>query len=103
MLKIGNSHVMMADSWPEAWEKGPEGAASAGLWVYVEDCDAHFNRATSAGCEVIFPLADAFWGDRMGKVKDPYGHCWSIATHKFDYTPGEIEQGMKAWLASMGE
>ena len=88
MLKIGNSPVMMTDSWPGAWERGLEGAASASLGVYVEDCDAHFNRAASAGCELMVPLADALWSDRKGK--DHYGLYWSFATHQWDYTPGEM-------------
>ena len=67
----------------------------------MEVCDAHFNRATSAGCEKIFPLADAFWGDRMGKVKDPYGHCWAFATHQWNYTPEEMQNGQEEWLESL--
>jgi uncharacterized glyoxalase superfamily protein PhnB len=101
MLKIGNSHIMMADAWPGAWEKAPQGSATAGLFVYVEDCDRLFERATKAGCETIFPMADMFWGDRMGKLKDPYGHCWAIATHKWIMTPEEMERGQKEWLRSM--
>ena len=101
MLKIGNSHVMMADAWPGAWEKGPQGSTTAGLFVYVEDCDRVFDRATRAGCETLFPMADMFWGDRMGKVKDPYGHCWAIATHKWLMTPEEVQKGQEEWLKSM--
>ena len=101
MLKIGNAHVMMADAWPGMWEKGPQGGATAGLFVYVADCDRLFERAAQAGCETIFPMADMFWGDRMGKVKDPFGHCWGIATHKWIMTPEEMKQGQDAWLASM--
>ena len=100
-IKLGNSHVMMADAWPGSWETGPEGNATAGLFVYVDDCDKLFERATQAGCDVIFPLGDMFWGDRMSKVKDPYGHVWAIATHKWDYTPEEMKQGQEEWLKSM--
>lgn len=101
MLKIGNSHIMMADAWPGAWEKGPQGSASAGIFVYVEDCDRMFDRAVKAGCSTIFPMADMFWGDRMGKVKDPYGHCWGIATHTWVMTPEEMQKGQDDWLKSM--
>ena len=101
LLKMGNAQLMMADAWPGMWETGPEGAATAGLFVYVDDCDALFTRAAEAGCEVIFPMNDMFWGDRMGKVKDPYGHCWGIATHTWDYTPKEVEKGQEEWLKSM--
>lgn len=101
MVKLGNSHVMMADAWPGAWEKAPQSSATAGLFVYVDDCDKLFDRATKAGCETIFPMADMFWGDRMGKVKDPYGHCWAIATHKWLMTPEEMKQGQDEWIKSM--
>jgi len=100
MLKLGDSHVMMADAWPGAWEKAPQGSATAGLFVYVDDCDRLFERATRAGCETIFPMADMFWGDRMGKVKDPYGHCWGIATHRWIMTPEEMQKGQEEWLKS---
>ncbi len=101
MLKFGDSNMMMADAWPEAWEQGPRGTATAGLWVYVEDCDAVLNQATEAGCEVLMPMADAFWGDRFGKVKDPFGHCWAIATHKWVLTPEEMQERQKEWLKSL--
>ena len=100
MLKLGNSHIMMADAWPGAWEKAPQGGATAGLFIYVEDCDRLLERATKAGCEVIFPMADMFWGDRMGKVKDPYGHCWGIATHRWIMTEEEVAKGQEEWFKS---
>lgn len=97
MLRFGNSNVMLADAWPGSPEKGPEGFASVGMWLYVKDCDAIFEQARKTGCEVVMPMMDAFWGDRMGKLKDPYGHCWAIATHKKIMTKDEIHQGMKEW------
>lgn len=101
MLKIGDSPLMMADAWPNTWDSGPKDHATAALWVYVEDCDALFNRALEAGCEVIFPMEDSFWGDRSGKVKDPFGHTWAIASHKMTYTPEEIQANQAEWLKSM--
>jgi uncharacterized glyoxalase superfamily protein PhnB len=101
MLRLGDSHLMMADAWPGAWEQGPKASASGSLWLYVEDCDAIFNRAVEAGCEVMEPMMDAFWGDRNGKVKDPFGHCWSIASHKWIYTPEEMQKGQEEWLKSL--
>ena len=65
------------------------------FWVYVKDCDFLFNRAVEAGCEVLMPMEDAFWGDRFGKVKDPFGHCWAIASFKWILTPEEIEERQK--------
>ena len=78
--------------------KGPKGlgGSPASLWVYVEDCDALFNRAVSAGAEVIAgpmgQMQDQFWGDRTGTFTDPSGYRSTIATHKEDLTRQEIEQ-----------
>ena len=92
MIKFGDTNIMMADAWPGNWEQGPTNSASASMWVYVEDCDAVFNRAVEAGCEILEEMMDAFWGDRNGKVKDLFGHCWSIASHKWILTPEEMEK-----------
>ncbi len=100
MIQIGNSHVMLADAWP-GYEGAPDGGSTASCWLYVEDCDALWNQAVAAGGEVMFPIMDAFWGDRVGKLKDPFGHCWAIASHKWNYTHAEIVAGQKAWLESM--
>jgi len=100
MLRIGNSNLIMADAWP-GWEKGPEGSTTIGLWVYVEDVDSVQKQAVDAGCEIIYEVMDAFWGDRTGKVKDPFGHTWAIATHKWIYTPEEIQKGQDEWMAGM--
>ena len=101
MLKLGDSNIMMADAMPEQWEQGPKGSATAGMWCYVNDCDALFSRAVEAGCEVVYPLMDAFWGDRNGKVKDPFGHCWGFASHKWVLTEEEMQERMQEWLKSV--
>jgi len=74
--------------------KGPKalGGSPASLWVYVDDCDTLFNRATKGGAQVRMPLGDQFWGDRCGTVIDPHGYQWTIATHKEDLTRDEIEK-----------
>ena len=102
MVRIGDTNIMMADAWPGQWETAPTDKATAGLFVYADDCDAWCDRAIEAGCESLYPATDMFWGDRMGKVKDPYGHCWGIATHKWVLTPEEVQKGQDEWLASMG-
>lgn len=96
MLKIGDSNIMMMDEAPEWGAKGPKllGGASVTLHLQVPDCDASFARAVDAGATVKMPLADMFWGDRYGVLEDPYGHSWSIATHKLELTSEQIQKGM---------
>ena len=91
-LRIGDSRIMLND--PVMGSKGPKalGGSPASLWLYVEDCDALFNRAVGAGAQVRMPMGDQFWGDRCGTVADPHGYSWTIATHKEDLTREEIEQ-----------
>ena len=94
-LRIGNSRVMLNDAMMGG--KGPlaMGGSPISLWVYVEDCDSLFNRALSAGAQVasggMGTMADQFWGDRCGTLTDPHGYRWTIATHKEDLTPEELE------------
>lgn len=94
-LQIGNSRIMVNDAIMGG--KGPKavGGSPASLWIYVEDCDALFNRAVAAGGQVLpgmGAMADQFWGDRCGSLKDPHGYSWTIATRKEDLTPQEMEQ-----------
>lgn len=91
-LRIGDSRFMVNDAVMGG--KGPKaiGGSPASLWVYVEDCDSLFNRATAAGGQVRMAMADQFWGDRCGTFADPQGYSWTIATHKEDLTKAEIEQ-----------
>jgi uncharacterized glyoxalase superfamily protein PhnB len=91
-LRIGDSRVFVNDAMMGG--KGPKaiGGSPASLWLYVEDCDAVFNRAVGGGAQVRMPLADQFWGDRSGTLEDPHGYQWTIATHKEDLTPAEMEQ-----------
>lgn len=101
MIKIGDSTIMLADAWPGMWEQGPTTGATAGLVFYTDDCDAAFERAVQNGCKILSPMDDMFWGDRMGKLKDPFGHAWAIATHKLVLTPEELQAAQADWLASM--
>jgi PhnB protein len=98
-LQIGDSRIMLHDAMMGA--KGPKGLGGSpvSLFVYVEDCDALFNRAVAAGGTVapggMGQMADQFWGDRAGTFTDPHGYTWTIATHKEDLTPEELDQRMK--------
>lgn len=104
-MRIGNSTVMLSDENPQWDLKSPLtlGGTPASLHLYAEDADGLFNRALKAGCTVAMPIQDMFWGDRYGKVKDPYGHQWGIATHKEDVPPAELEKRAKEFFASMAK
>jgi PhnB protein len=104
-MRIGNSTVMLTDENLQWNMRSPLtlGGTPITLHIYVDDADALFNRAVEAGCEVTFPVSDAFWGDRYGKLKDPFGHEWGIATHKEDVEPEEMARRAKEFFASMTE
>jgi PhnB protein len=94
-IRIGDSTIMMCDEFPEMGEGGGRsptslGGSSTTLHLNVANADAAFDRAVSAGCSVTMPLADMFWGDRYGKLRDPYGHEWSIGQHLRDVSPAEM-------------
>jgi len=101
-IRIGNSPVMLNDAMMGA--KGPKelGGSPAALWVYVDDCDALFNRAVKAGAKPspgpMGQVGDQFWGDRCGTLADPHGYQWTIATHKEDLTPQEMAQRQAEWM-----
>jgi len=91
-IRVGDSRVMVNDAVMGG--KGPKaiGGSPASLWLYVDDCDALFNRAVSAGAQVKMPMDNQFWGDRCGAVTDPHGYSWSIATRKEDLTQQEMQK-----------
>ena len=100
--RIGDSPIMLNDEMGGAKSAKAIGSSPASLWVYVEDCDALFNRAVAAGARVapgpMGQLTDQFWGDRTGTFTDPHGYQWTIATHKEDLTPEEIQQRQDAFM-----
>ena len=104
-VKIGDSMVMMSDEWPEMSPdtKSPQtaGGVTGTTFLYVPDVDAVFKRALDAGAKVNMPVTDMFWGDRFGKIVDPFGHHWGIATHKEDVSPEEMKKRQAEWQKSM--
>ena len=102
-LKIGDSVIMLADEFPEFGAVAPESGASTsmGLHIYVTDVDDAFDRAVKAGAKVEMPVSDQFWGDRYGKLRDPFGHKWSIATHVKDMSADEMKESMDEAMANM--
>ena len=106
-IQIGNSIVMMGDEMPGAENcmKSAEtlGSSPISLYVYVPDADAAFQQAVAAGGTATMPVADMFWGDRCGSLKDPFGYSWMIAAHKKDLTNDEIQKGAEAFFAKAGK
>ena len=102
-LMIGDSIVMLNDEFPEFGALSPQsiGGSGVGLHIYVENVDSAFDRALKAGAAVEMPVNDMFWGDRYGKLKDPFGHKWSIATHTADLSLEEMKRGMDEAMAKM--
>jgi PhnB protein len=103
-LEIGDSVLMIGDPVPQASLKPPKevGATTVGLFMYVEDVDAAFQRALDAGATVVSPLEDQFWGDRYGKVADPFGHEWQLASHVEDVPADQMEERARAAMANLG-
>ena len=104
-IKIGDSIIMLANEMPGSGSRSPQSLSgtTAGIFLYVENADAVFNQAVSAGAKVEAPLADMFWGDRFGSLKDPFGHSWSVATHKEDVAPAEMSKRMQEFAAKMAQ
>lgn len=104
-LKIGDSRIMLADEMPQSGARSPQslGGSAVGLFLYVRDVDEVFNQAVEAGAKADTPVADMFWGDRYGKLTDPFGHQWSVATHKEDVAPQEMQKRAADAMAKMGQ
>ena len=104
-IRIGDSLIMLNDEMGGGKSAKAIGASPVSLWVYVDDCDALFNRAVAAGAKVppgpMGALADQFWGDRSGTFTDPHGFTWTIATRKEDLTLQEINERMDAFMKQM--
>ncbi|MEM7477360.1 MAG: VOC family protein [Planctomycetota bacterium] len=104
-IQIGNSTIMLGEE-NEQWgmiSAESMGGSPISIMLYVDDCDATFQQAIDAGCEVISPVADMFWGDRHGRLKDPFGYQWGIATHIEDVSEEEMDRRGKAWLEEMSQ
>jgi PhnB protein len=102
-LQIGDSILMLSDMFEQSVGKTPKqlGGTTMGLFMYVEDVDEVFKQAIDAGATAKQEPEDQFWGDRFGRITDPFGHDWQIATHKEDLSPEEMEQRAKEAMASM--
>ena len=101
-IQIGDSLLMMGDESPNCRSAESLGGSPIGLYLYVPNVDAAFKQAVAAGATVTMPVADMFWGDRCGSLKDPFGYAWMIATHIRDLTKEEVRQGAESFFAKAG-
>jgi len=97
-LKIGDSPIMLADEYPQMGYRSPKalGGTPVSIMIYVPDVDTVYQQAIDAGATEVKPLQDQFYGDRSGTLTDPFGHVWTIATHKEDVTMEEMNRRMAA-------
>jgi PhnB protein len=100
-LKIGDSTFFLNDPMSKTLPALPDAGATnlTSLHLYVANADAIFNRAVEAGARVDMPIQDMFWGDRFGRLTDPFGQQWGIATHKEDVAPEEMKRRQDAFFA----
>ncbi|WP_409559973.1 VOC family protein [Hyphomicrobium sp. MC8b] len=101
-VRVGNARFMLVDELPEWGSSSPItlGGSPVTIHLYVADVDAFVERAVKAGAILRMPVEDMFWGDRYGIIEDPFGHKWSVATHKRDMSEREIEEAMKKFMPS---
>jgi PhnB protein len=107
-IRIGDSAVYLTDEGDEGNEgngvapKSVEGRVTAIMAIAVPDVDRLWERAVAAGCEVVYPLADQFYGDRAGRLRDPFGHQWMLSTHIEDVDRDEMDRRMQMWSEEQG-
>ena len=104
-IEIGDSLVMLSDPFPQSTVKSPNslGGTSASIFLYVEDVDSVVKQAVDAGAKIEMEPQDMFWGDRFGKLTDPFGHEWAIATHIEDVSAEEMTRRSEAFFAEMAK
>lgn len=106
-IKIGDSILMLGEECApheghaEECVRSPADlkGTTVNLYLYVQDADNVFRQALEAGAREMMPVEDMFWGDRMGMLRDPFGHIWSVATHITEPTEDQIKQGMQECCA----
>jgi PhnB protein len=100
-FRLGDSVLMLGEGMPDMGVNNPKtlGGTPVSFYVYVENVDAAWKRAVDAGAKQIMPLQDMFWGDRTGRLEDPFGHAWNLAQHIGDPTPEEIQRGQEEFFS----
>jgi PhnB protein len=103
-LQIGDSRLMLSDEFPGMVEAPNSNSLTCfSLVIYTENVDALYDRAVKAGCKVEMQLANQFWGDRYGKLRDPFGFQWGVAQHVEDVSPEEMKKRSEAYLSKMSK
>ena len=98
-ITIGDSHIMLGDESVEAKAPQSLNGTVSSVFLYLEDVDAVFKQAVKAGAKETMPVQNMYWGDRFGKLTDPYGHKWMLASHIEDVSPAEIQERMAATVS----
>lgn len=103
-IEVEGTRIMLGDEWPDAPNRAPSslGGTSAVLMVYTADVDSLWARVLAAGAEEVFPLQEQFYGDRAGRVQDPFGHQWGLGQHVEDLSDEEMAARMAAWTDDNG-
>jgi PhnB protein len=103
-IQIGDSPIMLADEFPDMGFRGPQayGGTPVSILLYVKDVDALAAQAVAAGAKVMRPVKDQFYGDRSGTFTDPFGHVWTLATHKEDVPPEEMNRRFEEHMKQQG-
>ncbi len=102
-IQIGDSILMMGDEMPHCKSAESLCVSPISLFIYVPNADASFKQAVAAGASEVMPVANMFWGDRAGNIKDPFGYSWMIATHTQDLTKEQIRKGAEIFFAQMAK
>ncbi len=110
-IKIGDSVIMLADECDPHPNHERDCTVSptsinhttVNLYLYVPDVDVVFNQAVKAGATAVMPVTDMFWGDRMGQLKDPFGHLWAVATQKEIVAPAQLDERAKKFMAAQAK
>ncbi len=104
-IEIEGSRIMLGDEWPDSPTKSPSslgGASTATLFIYTDDVEALWQQALDAGAEVVFPLEDQFYGDRAGRVRDPFGHTWGLGQQVEQLSDQQMQERMDGWIDDNG-
>lgn len=98
-IEIEGCVIMLGDEWPDGPTKSPTtlGDSTSALFIYTADVDALWKQAIDAGCTEVFPLELQFYGDKSGRLQDPFGHTWGLGQHVEDVSPEEMERRMAAF------